>query len=183
MSALIRLTGIAAIAGLLAACATVPQPLQGNYAPVSSMSVQQGGAAGGARIRWGGQIISTEPGPQSTCFYVLGQQLDEQARPERAGANGGQGRFVACRSGFYDPEVFGKGREITVTGTVQGSMTRKVGDYDYTYPRVEADVVYLWPKRPLVVGYPYPGYYDPFWGPNWGPYWGGWGGWGYYRRR
>jgi outer membrane lipoprotein len=133
-------------------------------------------------VRWGGEIISTEPGQQSTCFYVLGRPLDDQARPVRSGNNDSQGRFVACRAGFYDPEVFARGREITVTGAIQGTMTRKVGDYDYNYPRVDANVVYLWPKRPAVVGYPYgPGWYDPFWGPYWGPwgpYWGGGWGWG-----
>jgi outer membrane lipoprotein len=87
---------------------------------------------------------------------------------------------VACREGFYDPEVFVRGRELTVTGTLHGTVSQKVGDYDYAYPRVEADVVYLWPKRPVMVNYP-PGFYDPFWGPGFGPYWGGgWGGPGYW---
>jgi outer membrane lipoprotein len=49
-----------------------------------------------------------------------------------------------------------------------------VGEFDYAYPRVEADVVYLWPKRPIRVNYP-PGFYDPFWGPGWGPGYYGWG--------
>jgi outer membrane lipoprotein len=180
MSPLYRILSLAALSTLLAACATVPQPLQGNYAPITTASVQQGSTANGTQVRWGGDIISTEPGQQSTCFYVLARPLDDEARPIRDNTNT-QGRFVACRAGFYDPEVFKPGREITVTGAVQGVVTRKVGDYDYAYPRVEANVVYLWPKRPVVVGYPYgPGWYDPFWGPGWGPYWGGpyWGGWG-----
>ena len=181
MSPLFRFLSLAAATALLAACATVPQPLQGNFAPVTSTGAQQGGA-NGTQVRWGGDIISTEPGQQSTCFYVLGRQLDDQARPIRDNTNT-QGRFVACRAGFYDPEVFKPGREITVTGTLQGVVSRKVGDYDYAYPRVEANVVYLWPKRPMVVGSPYgPGWYDPFWGPYWGPYWGWggpyWGAWG-----
>jgi len=74
-----------------------------------------------------------------------------------------------------------------VTGTLQGTVSQKVGDYDYAYPRVEADVVYLWPKRSVYAGYPYdpywgpwgPSYYGPWAGPFWGDgYWGGgyWGG-------
>ncbi|RDS80594.1 hypothetical protein DWU98_14015 [Dyella monticola] len=184
MSPLYRILSLAAVSALLAACATVPQPLQGNFANVTTASAQQGGA-GGTQVRWGGSIISTEPGQQSTCFYVLGRPLDNQARPVLDN-NNTQGRFVACRAGFYDPEVFKPGREITVTGTLQGVVTRKVGDYDYAYPRVDANVVYLWPKRQMMTGYPYgPGWYDPFWGPywgpgwGWGPYWGGWGG-GFY---
>ncbi|PWK85359.1 Slp family lipoprotein [Fulvimonas soli] len=174
-----RPLALAAATALLTACATVPQPLQGTYTDVPVQNAQQGGA-GGTRVRWGGEIIKTEPGPQETCFYLLSRPLDSQARPKLGDAGASQGRFVACRAGFYDPEVFTRGRELTVTGTLHGIVSKKVGDFDYAYPRVEADVVYLWPKRPVYVNYP-PGFYDPFWGPwgpYWGPYWGGpyWGG-------
>jgi outer membrane lipoprotein len=178
---------LATAVATLAACATVPQPLQGTYTDVSSVSVQQGAAPGG-EVRWGGQIIKTEPGPQETCFYILSRPLDSQARPHDESSNSAtQGRFVACRAGFYDPEVFTEGRDITVTGTLHGTVSEKVGEYGYPYPRVEANVVYLWPRRVIN---PYPaGYYDPFWGPywgpGWGPYWGGPWGWGgfYYPSR
>lgn len=172
---------LAAMTATLAACATIPQPLQGTYTDISTSQAQQGGA-GGSKVRWGGEIIKTEPGPQETCFYLMSRPLDSEARPATRSESEGQGRFVACRAGFYDPEVFSRGREVTVTGTLHGTVSQKVGEYDYAYPRVEADVVYLWPKRVAVAPYPY---YDPFWGPGWGPYWGGpwgpyWGG-GYYR--
>jgi outer membrane lipoprotein len=181
MSPRYRLLILAAASAALGACATMPQPLQGNYANVTAMGAQQGGA-GGTQVRWGGEIIKTEPGPQETCFYILSRPLDGQARPKLGDAGQSQGRFMACHPGFYDPEVFTRGRELTVTGTLQGTVTRKVGEYEYAYPRVEANVVYLWPKRPIYVGTPYPpGFYDPFWGPGWGPwgygygypYWGG----------
>ncbi len=173
---------LATAVATLAACATVPQPLQGSFTEVTSVAVQQGAAAG-AQVRWGGQIIKTEPGPQETCFYILSRPLDSEARPHDEASNSEtQGRFVACRAGFYDPEVFTEGRDITVTGTLHGTVSEKVGEYGYPYPRVEANVVYLWPKRVI---YSYPaGYYDPFWGPywgpGWGPYWGGPWGWGGY---
>lgn len=175
---IIKPLALAAATLALGACATIPQPLAGNFTPVTTAAAQQD-SVGGSKVRWGGEIIKTEPGPQQTCFFILSQNLDAQARPTR-GENSTQGRFVACREGFYDPEVFTRGREITVTGTIHGTVSQKVGDFDYAYPRVEADVVYLWPKR---VVNPYPaGFYDPFWGPGFGPYWGGpyWGGWGGY---
>ena len=173
---------LATAVATLAACATVPQPLQGTYTEVTSVAAQQeGNGASGAQVRWGGQIIDTKPGPQETCFYVLQRPLDDQARPKAPSTDSEtQGRFVACRAGFYDPEVFTRGRDITVTGVIQGTMSEKIGDYNYAYPRVEANVVYLWPKRQRYAGYP-PGYYDPFWGPGFGPYWGGpWGGYPYW---
>lgn len=152
----------------LGGCATIPQPLQGNYAPVS-LEAARSGTAASAPVRWGGQIIETEPREQQTCFYVLAEPLDSQARPDRSSEQA-LGRFVACKQGFYDPEVYAKGRDITVAGTVDGSEMRKVGDYDYAYPRVNADVVYLWPKRPLYAPGPY--YYDPFYSPFYDPFWG-----------
>jgi outer membrane lipoprotein len=168
---------LATATAALAACATVPQPLRGTYTDLSTASAQQGGASG-AKVRWGGEIIKTEPGPQETCFYLLSRPLDKQARPKASSEGDSQGRFVACRQGFYDPEVFTRGRDVTVTGALQGTVSQKVGNYDYAYPRVQADVVYLWPKQPIRVNYP-PGYYDPFWGPGFGPgfgpYWGPWG--------
>ncbi|MEP7186350.1 MAG: Slp family lipoprotein [Rhodanobacter sp.] len=188
---LYRPIAIATALALLGGCASIPQPLTGNYANISTSSAQQGGA-GGTPVRWGGEIIKTEPGPQQTCFYLLSRPLDSQARPTTSDAEGeNQGRFVACRNGFYDPEVFVRGREMTVTGTLHGTVSQKVGDYDYAYPRVEAKVVYLWPKRPVGVRYP-PGFYDPFWGPGFGPGYGsgfgpgyGWGDpyWGYRQPR
>lgn len=176
-----RRTSILAVVGALAlgGCATIPQPLQGDYPPVPLDAARSGAATA---VRWGGEIIETQPLEQQTCFFVLAQPLDAQARP-RAGSDS-LGRFVACKSGFYDPEVFAKGREITVTGTLDGTVQHKVGEYDYAYPKVEANNVYLWPKRQLYVRdpyyYPWGGYY-PYWGGPWGPW--GWGGgwWGYGR--
>ncbi|WP_329740667.1 Slp/YeaY family lipoprotein [Dyella sp. A6] len=185
MSPRYRILILAAASAALGACATMPQPLQGNYSNVTTAAAQQGGA-GGTQVRWGGEIIKTEPGPQETCFYILARPLDSQARPELGNSGANMGRFVACHAGFYDPEVFTRGRELTITGTLHGTVSHKVGNYEYAYPRVDANVVYLWPKRPIYVNTPYPayppGFYDPFWGPGWGaawgygypyPYWGG----------
>ena len=119
--------------------------------------------------------MQTEPDAEQTCFFILAQPLDGQARP-RPDADS-PGRFVACKSGFYDPEVFHKGRELTVTGILDGSVQRKVGEFDYIYPRVTANAVYLWSRRPVyTVAPPAPwgGYYDPFWGPGWSGWGPGW---------
>lgn len=152
----------------LSACATVPQQLAGTYSTVIPDAARNG-VAQGTRVRWGGHIVETQPQEHETCFFVLDEPLDSQARPERRGES--RGRFVACHDGFYDPEVYSKGREITVTGTVDGTETRKIGDYDYSYPRVAADVVYLWPKRPVYAPAPYP-YYSPFYDPFYDPFFG-----------
>lgn len=172
-----RYPAIAVLAGLLGACATVPKPLQGQFQATTPRQATSGST--GEAVRWGGEIIRVEPKADATCFEILGRELDDTARPRlRRPADG---RFIACRQGFSDPEEFQRGREMTVVGRVTGIDHGKVGEFDYAYPHVSADAIYLWPKRPVVVRTPD---MDPWrygygpWGmgPGWGsPYWG-WGG-------
>ncbi|WP_257387347.1 Slp family lipoprotein [Tahibacter caeni] len=150
----------------LAGCATAPKPLQGDFAATGPADAA---ATSAGKVRWGGQIIRVDNGRDRSCFEVLARPLDASARPLRRDRS--EGRFLACRAGFYDPAVFEPGREITVTGTVNGSERRKVGDYDYDYPRVDADVIYLWNEpRYLRAGYPDPWFYGPY-GYGWDPFW------------
>ena len=76
-------------------------------------------------------------------------RLDAYARPYWASDDIG-GRFIACRTGFYDPALFERNREVTFTGRIEGYEDRKVEQYVYRFPRVAADVVYLWPERERV---------------------------------
>ena len=135
-------------AGLLAACATQPTPLQGEYVEVTPQDAASADVTGQV-VRWGGRIVRTEPQNNRTCFEVLSTRLDSYARPYWATDDVG-GRFIACRAGFYDPAVFEPNREVTFTGRVEGYDNRKIGGYDYRFPRVAADVVYLWPVRDRV---------------------------------
>lgn len=154
-----------ALAGL-AACAKPPAVLQGPVTEIGVLQAQRQDM-NGTRVRWGGRIVSTTPQADVTCIEVLGEPLDKRARPLPIDTS--EGRFMACAPGFYDPEVFAEKRDVTVTGTLAGRIAGKVGDADYQFPKVEADVVYLWPERPP------PGMYGGSYYP-YGPY-GGW--WGY----
>ncbi len=139
---LVKHSGLWLLPILLAGCATVPRPLQGEFAAMRPLDAS---SANGTQVRWGGSIIAVEPRTGETCFEVLGRALNERARPRETDTS--DGRFLACRNGFYDPEVFKAGRDITVTGALAGDEIRKVGEFDYRYPRVNAQAVYLWPER------------------------------------
>lgn len=163
---------ITAIATLvLSGCATVPAQLAGDQ--FSTMTPKQAAAAPshGEHVRWGGEIIKVEPKSESTCFEVLSRPLWRDARPKRRADS--SGRFIACSSGFYDPELYRKGRDLTVVGLVDGSEQHKVGEYNYTYAHVAADHVHLWSIHDNrdQMG-PWSRYNDPFWGP-YDPFWGG----------
>lgn len=146
---------------LLAACATQPTPLQGEYMPLTPRDAIAGDRTG-AVVRWGGRIVQVEPKTNATCFEMLSTRLDTYGRPYWAGNDTG-GRFIACRAGFYDPAIFEKNREVTFTGRIDGYENRQIGGYDYRFPHVAADVVYLWPAydRINVVTRPAPW---PWWG-------------------
>jgi outer membrane lipoprotein len=148
------------------ACARPPGGLRGSFAPVAPRDALERGSVG-ERVRWGGKIVSTNPGKDSTCFEILSKPLDRQARPVDTDET--FGRFVACAAGFYDPAVYAPGREVTVVGTLAAPTSRQVGEYEYRYPVVQAETVHLWPRRRDYVVYD--PWHDPWWGP---PFWG-WG--------
>jgi outer membrane lipoprotein len=132
------------VIGLLAGCVSAPKALQGEYAPILPGDAVRAGDTC-ALVRWGGRLVQAEPQSAQTCFEVVGVRLGADGRP--LSRDHSSGRFLACRAGFYDPEIFGAGREVTITGRIEGFEQRKVGDYDYTYARVAADVIFLWPER------------------------------------
>jgi outer membrane lipoprotein len=158
------------------ACVKPPAPLAGGpFAEITVPQAQQQSLEG-QRVRWGGEIVTTTTSPDETCFEVVSRPLDAAARPRWTDQS--DGRFLACTPRFYDPAVYSKGRELTVIGTLQAPTMGKIGEYEYRYPRVAAEEVYLWPQRPpygTVYYYPWGGpVWYPFGYPYWYPYWGGW---------
>lgn len=138
----------------LCACAP-PKALRGEY---SGLTPQQAvSSAPGQPVRWGGMILSMQNDSSETCFEVLSKPLNANARPTSRDQD--QGRFLACYPGYRDPKVYAPGREITVVGSLSGVETRKVGEFEYPYPTVEVDDIYLWAEH-NDVQYAYA--YDPF---------------------
>lgn len=129
---------------LLSGCVTAPKPLQGEFAMVGPRDALQADLTG-ERVRWGGRLLELKAFEAHTCFLVAAEPLGEDARPYSRG--NGQGRFLACRAGAYDPAVFAAGRAVTFAGTLAGADVHEIGG-GYRLPLVEADVVYLWPERP-----------------------------------
>jgi outer membrane lipoprotein len=157
----IKILSVIVPLALLGACASIPKPIAGEFA-LSAPKDAATGLQPGTTVRWGGLIVSVQPQPNDTCFEVLAKDLSPGARPVLKDVS--TGRFIACRDGFFDPEVFVKGRELTVVGRFERIENRKIGDYDYPFPVLKADVVYLWPER---VQTDRVFYAAPFFGPTW----------------
>ncbi|MFU8833165.1 MAG: Slp family lipoprotein [Wenzhouxiangella sp.] len=148
---------VAMIVLLLASgCATTPAPLTGDFAEFQPDQATDRSV--NARVRWGGHIVDTQPTRDQTCIEILARDLDRDARPQAGDQN--HGRFLACRDGFQDPAVFTSGREVTVVGNLEGFTDGQIGEFEYRYPRLHAETLYLWAERPDTVVYPY---YDPWW--------------------
>jgi outer membrane lipoprotein len=161
MKAQVLIPAIAAI--LLAACATQPRPLQGTFTEVTPQQASTSDSTG-ATVRWGGRIVQVEPQTNRTCFEMISTRLSAYGRPYWASDDIG-GRFLACKDGFYDPALFEKNREVTFTGRIGSYENRRIGGYDYRFPKLEADVIYLWPVRERV---------DVVTRPAPWPWWGWW---------
>jgi outer membrane lipoprotein len=140
---LLLLTGLTV--GLASCASTPPAPLAGNdFVPILPRTAQDDPGVVGEKVRWGGVIEGVRPGKTDTCFHVVSHTLDDSGRP--MDDDHSDGRFIACAHGFFDPSIYSVKRQITVTGTLQVPTIGKVGDMRYIFPRVAADVVYLWPK-------------------------------------
>lgn len=157
----LSLPAVAVLALLAAGCATVPEPLGGDFSQLTPE--ESGDEHVGRQVRWGGSIVDTRPGETETCIEILSRSLDERARPHAGDAD--QGRFLACREGFEDPAVFEGGRDITVVGTLTGFVEGSIGQFRYIYPRVDADTLFLWGEET-----PARYYHDPWLYHPWRPY-------------
>ena len=159
MNSIIRLTGLAFLTSMLfTACTTIPEQLEGDYSSLTPDNTTEENLE--TMVRWGGVILETRPETNYTCFEILSRQLESSMRPEKSDQS--SGRFIACKPGFYDPEIFAKGREVTMTGKIIHIDIRKVGEFDYHFPVVDFNFMSLWPKRRVAHQYDYYGMYRPY---------------------
>ncbi len=116
------------------------------------------------QVRWGGIITENNNQQSSSQLIIVGYPLNSSGRPDIHKIT--QGRFIAEVSGFLEPEVYKKPREITVTGTLSTMMTRSIGQYPYDYPVIKVEQYHLWPiKTEPVYRDPPPFWYDPWYHP------------------
>ena len=148
----------------VAACATRPQPLTGEFPDF--YPDQTTDRSVNATVRWGGTLVEARPEADRTCLEVVASELDRNYRPVIS--DYARGRFIACRDKFLEPETFQPGRQVTIIGRLSQFSDGRVGEFVYRYPVLDAEVVYLWPQQ-FHGGYYHPYYYHPYYYP-WYPY-------------
>ena len=131
-------------------------------------------AYSGSIVIWGGIILNVVNRNDWTEFVVLEIPLDYGGRPQDRDAS--CGRFLARSLRYLDPEIYKKGRRITVAGEVVGKETMQLGETQYTYPVIQIKELYLWKREVVAYStmpyYPYYNWYwyDPYYTPFYGPF-------------
>lgn len=135
------------LALLLSACATGPSfdTTGVNRALTPKNSVAKLPAAEGQQVLWGGVILTTTNLKDSSEVEVLGYPLDGDQQPQID--QQALGRFIFQVKGYLEPATYAKSRMVTVVGKLARVQTGKVGESDYTYPVIDAEQLYLWPKQ------------------------------------
>jgi outer membrane lipoprotein len=126
------------------------------------------------RVRWGGTLVNVENRERETLIEILSRSLDPNGYPDAAGSAGP--RFLVRIAGFVDPAEYAADRLITVVGRINGTTTGHIGEYEYRYTLIDADVVHLWPITPPQPCCPLYSRYDPWYYPWYGPWYGSWYG-------
>ena len=111
-------------------------------------------------VRWGGIIVSTQNNKNSSRLTVVSLPLNSSGKPKRSDSS--SGRFLAVVKEFLEPMVYSRDRQITVTGSIVGTESQKVGDFLYEYPVVEVNHYYLWPLEPdpVIIEHPFHSRHD-----------------------
>jgi outer membrane lipoprotein len=122
----------------------------------------------GQTVVLGGHIIAVRNEARQTVLVVLQSPLGFRQEPQPPDKS--EGRFLLKTDGFLDPEVYAKGRALTVAGRVEGQTRENIDDVPYDYLVLEAREIHLWEReedlyrnRPI---YP-PPIYDPWYGGYW----------------
>lgn len=135
--------------------------------------VEQAGQYIGQTVVLGGYVIEVQNQEDQSRIVAVQAPLGVGQEPKSKDLS--KGRLIILYDGFIDPEVYAKGRKITVAGTLLGSSVTETDTEPFPYARVRMQHIYLWseekpmPRDPYWDYWGYPPYMHP-WGWRY-PYW------------
>ena len=168
----ITLQALALATLLLSGCASLaPQNESSTTAesattPAIADVLEQPDGFQDSAVHWGGTIASVEFKDDNTWVEVIQRPLNRRGIPVASDLS--EGRFLAVIPGFLEPTDYKTGQTITLTGNLDGSETRAIGDGSYDYPKVAVADHQLWTRSTRLAsngrrGYYYAPYYKwPF---------------------
>lgn len=113
----------------------------------------------------GGYILEVFVQTDQTRVVVVQSPLGTGREPRSQDLS--QGRIIAVYKGFLDPEVYAKGRKVTLAGKISGGSGMDPQPEPFPYVRLDVAEVYLWPRKTIIHD---PYYWPPYW---YDPWWGG----------
>lgn len=139
-------SAVAALAALLAGCASPPFETEGYSEDVAPADVQREPAAHAERdVVWGGEIVRIDNLAERTRLEVIAYPLAARSLRPRTTEQPGA-RFRVYRDGYLESAEYEPGRALTVRGRVDGVEAGRIGEASYDFPVVEADGLHLWPR-------------------------------------
>lgn len=133
------------LALMLAACASTPGFDTSGVDPDLTPRRAAAQQVEGEQVVWGGVIVNSTNLEDVTRLEILAYPLARNQRPQTD--QRALGRFIGLRSGYIETADYAPGRQITVTGVLEGAAEGQVGQSRYTYPVVELEQLYLWPEE------------------------------------
>ena len=113
----------------------------------------------GEIVIWGGYIIENQADHGHNRLVILQTPLSFNQEPKSRDTS--QGRFIVRSDQYLDPEVYAKGRAVTVAGRV-ADFTTNIDDAYGSYPVLHLLEVYIWKNRYRDHYYPSSPYYHPY---------------------
>ena len=159
LSGTVGLVGL--VAGLVGACGVMSHRTMVEAEPAIPFPLLAARADDfeGRLVIVGGYVLEVRNRNAQTLLVVLQAPLDGGQEP--LDADRSEGRFMVRHDRFLDPEVFTKGRKVTVGGIVQGLTREAIGDDLYPYLTLESREIFLWEKET----YPPPAGSSPYYRP------------------
>jgi len=140
----------AALAVVLGACASLPDEIavsEYELQPAFSELNAHPDVYNGQQVALGGMIVSVTNDKASSTVEVLQLPLYGSGRPNPDTDKAG-GRFLVTFEQFLDPEIYSRGKMLSVRGSISGSKNSTIGDHPYTYLTMKGDGLYLWSEQP-----------------------------------
>ncbi|PMH41894.1 starvation-inducible protein [Vibrio sp. 10N.286.49.B3] len=93
-------------------------------------------------VRLGGVIAKVDNLATKSRIEVVNLPINKSGQPDIT--QDPQGRFIAYVPGYVEPVAFAQGRLVTFVGKTAMPEAGKVGEFDYTFPVMEAYGQRLW---------------------------------------
>lgn len=145
MKLFIFLLPIALFIGLLSGCAGAPVVQEDALPPMPfSELIAHADRYKGQSVILGGYVLEVENHRDHTQILAVQAPLGSGQRLKSKDLS--KGRLILTCSGFIDPEVYAKDRQITVGGDILGGA---VDDPELPFPylRIKVNKIHLWPEE------------------------------------